>query len=124
MSECVVRMEMPKNCETCRLRVNDSPTNVPNWICAINQWPTFYCKKSQNHANEDKYLHDCPIGCQLPEGHGRLIDADASFLGVIHPSEGWFANYNTTIADRIGKEDMRMVKVIVPADTEERMKTV
>lgn len=76
MSECVVRMELPRSCEMCRLRVNDSPTNVPNWICAINQWPTFYCKKSQNHANEDEYLHDCPIICQLPEGHGRLIDAD------------------------------------------------
>ena len=76
MSECVVRMEMPENCETCPIRVNDSPTSVPNWICAISQWPTFYCKKSQSHANEDKYLHDCPIICSIPKGHGRLVDAD------------------------------------------------
>jgi hypothetical protein len=69
-------MEMPETCETCRFRVNNSPTNVPDWICGINQWPTFYCRKSQNHADEDKYLQDCPIICSLPEGHGRLVDAD------------------------------------------------
>ena len=73
MSECVVRMEMPETCETCSFRVNNSPTNVPDWICGINQWPTFYCRKSQNHADEDKYLQDCPIICSLPEEHGRLV---------------------------------------------------
>ena len=51
------------------------------------------------------------------------MDADANFLGVIHLDGGGFANYNTTIADRIGEEDMRMVKVIVPADTAERSET-
>lgn len=71
--ECVVRMEKPENCEKCLLRVNDSQTNVPNWICAINQWPTFYCKKSQNHADEDKYLQDCPIICSLPKGMGGWV---------------------------------------------------
>ncbi len=52
----------------------------------------------------------------IPEGHGRLVDADANFLGVIHLSCGGFVNYNTTIAERLGEEDMRVVKVIVPAE--------
>ena len=121
MSECVVRMEMPENCETCRFRVNDSPTNVPNWICAINQWPTFYCKKSQNHANEDKYLHDCPIICSLPEGHGRLGDLDAlielmlerkqPLVGVDSSKDRY--RYMQWLADYYAIKD---AKTIVPAE--------
>lgn len=116
MSECVVRMEMPKEgCHTCDARCVSA---LYGYICGIER------KNVMPFIGKKNRPDWCPIICQLPEGHGRLVDADASFLGVIHPSEGWFANYNTTIADRIGKEDMRMVKVIVPADTEERMKTV
>lgn len=120
MSECVVRMEMPKNCETCRLRFNDSPTNVPDWICAINQWPTFYCKKSQNHADEDKYLQDCPIIRKLPEGHGRLIDAST----IIGEVDAWYTddygnpipvNRPISVDDYLGLE----VPTLVPAERSE-----
>ena len=62
MSECVVRMEMPKNCYECEMR--------GAWaFCPIGKWPVVGYKK-QRHE-------DCPIICSLPEGHGRLVDADA-----------------------------------------------
>ena len=107
MSECVVRMEMPKACWYCGLR----------FVCkAANDFMT---TKEAGCSALKVGMEGCLIVCQLPEGHGRLIDADANFLGVIHLSGGGFANYNTTIAERLGEEDMRMVKVIVPAERSE-----
>ena len=106
MSECVVRMEMPQGC----------------WDCPCVNGEYGYCQADK----EERQIEDpnerpswCPIICSLPEGHGRLVDADANFLGVIHLDGGCFANYNTTIAKRLGEEDMRVVKVIVPAERSE-----
>jgi len=114
MSECVVRMGMPKNCETCPLRVNDSTTNVPDWICAINQWPTFYCKKSQNHADEDKYLQDCPIPCQLPEGHRDLINRDA--IAIACPGQIKIEDGEYWIRLSAVQESIKSAPTIVPAE--------
>lgn len=67
MSECVVRMKMPERCYECDMA--DGVTcmatggvygrEVPKmtWIRRRPDW--------------------CPIICSLPEGHGRLINADA-----------------------------------------------
>ena len=61
MSECVVRMEMPKNCYVCEMR--------GAWaFCPIGKWPVVGYKK-QRHE-------DCPIVSVLPEKHGRLVDAE------------------------------------------------
>ena len=108
MSECVVRMEFPLNCLECPMydwnrqklccNAHHDLRPIPNGGVPKPDW--------------------CPIVCQLPEGHGRLVDADANFLGVIHLDGGGFANYNTTIAERLGKEDMWAVKTIVPAEAE------
>ena len=62
MSECVVRIEMPKNCYVCEMRGALA-------FCPIGKWPVVGYKK-QRHE-------DCPIICSIPEGHGRLVDADA-----------------------------------------------
>lgn len=68
MSECVVRMEMPK--DNCELMV-EIPT-VGDW-CPIAAQVCHYC--------ETKKLPDwCPIICSLPEGHGRLIDASSKIM--------------------------------------------
>lgn len=63
MSECVVRMEMPGGCYCCPMFS----------FCGI-------CGNAVYLA--DKKPDWCPIICQLPEGHGRLIDADA-LIGVL-----------------------------------------
>lgn len=110
MSECVVRMEMPKNCDVCPCL--DDYGDYPR--CRISEEQRGY-----NFPIRERRMPNCPIICQLPEGHGRLVDADANFLGVIHMNGGGFANYNTTIAERLGEEDMRTVKVIVPAERSE-----
>ncbi len=66
MSECVVRMDFPKRCYecdmanglTCMATGGTYGRDVPKmtWIRGKPDW--------------------CPIVCQLPEGHGDLIDRD------------------------------------------------
>lgn len=65
MSECVVRMEMPQDgvCDGCDARTVDF---LAGPICAI--------KKKFLGSSRPSW---CPIICSLPEGHGRLVDADA-----------------------------------------------
>ena len=69
MSECVVRMEMPKDCLDCPCvngeygycqadeeeRQIEGPNEIPSW---------------------------CPIICSIPEGHGRLVDADELYMKI------------------------------------------
>ena len=101
MSECIVRFQK-------------------RWVDEIKRIGCAGCPiKFQSCILKEHDKEPCPILCVLPESHGRLVDADANFLGVIHMNGGVFANYNTTIAERIGEEDMRMVKVIVPAERSE-----
>ena len=68
MSECVVRMEMPKCCANCPLL--DDYGDYPR--CSVTQEQRGY-----NFPIFDKRMPLCPIICSLPEGHGRLVDADA-----------------------------------------------
>ena len=63
MSKCVVRMETPKCCLDCP--------------CVNGEYG--YCQADK----EERQIEDpngrpswCPIICSLPEGHGRLVDAD------------------------------------------------
>lgn len=62
MSECVVRMEMPQNgvCDGCGAKFVDS---LAGSVCAIS-------KKFLGSSRPSW----CPIICQLPEEHGRLVD--------------------------------------------------
>ena len=52
----VVRMEMPKNCYNCDLR--------------------YECDAFYAPGKPKPFMKGCRIICQLPEGHGRLVDAD------------------------------------------------
>ena len=62
MSECVVRMKTPSSCYVCPLRI----------ACVL------YKKWLANEADMPCVYDDgCLIICALPEGHGRLVDADA-----------------------------------------------
>lgn len=72
MSECVVRMEMPKCCFACP--------------CLNGEYG--YCQADK----EERQIEDpngrpswCPIICQLPEGHGRLGDLDELAAGCDAP---------------------------------------
>ena len=67
MSECVVRMEMPQSCCECRLRQEDYDTGEE--FCPFTGVECLSIGRQDN----------CPIICSLPEGHGRLVDADAVY---------------------------------------------
>lgn len=84
----VVRMEMPKWC----------------WDCPCVNGEYGYCQADK----EERQIEDpnerpswCPIICQLPEGHGRLVDAD---------------DVNNHI---MGYVDLRDCPTIVPAERRE-----
>ena len=67
MSEVVVRMEMPKSCDLCPCL--DDNGDYPR--CRITNEQRGYTFNIR-----EKRMPDCPIVCALPEGHGRLVDAD------------------------------------------------
>lgn len=85
MSECVVRMEMPRNCHECPVS-HQSFGDTPCW-----------CKLAfeKNEAVSDGLMWRevdpqtrpdwCPIICSLPEGHGRLGDLDELAAGCDSP---------------------------------------
>lgn len=60
----VVRMEMPKN--NCEMAVE---------IKGVGDWCPIAARVCDYYSTK-KMPDWCPIICQLPEGHGRLIDAD------------------------------------------------
>lgn len=69
MIGCVVRMEMPKEgCHTCDARCVSA---LYGYICGITRKNVIPFLGKKNRPDW------CPIICQLPEGHGRLVDADA-----------------------------------------------
>ena len=76
MSECVVRMEMPSNCERCPMCGTASGGNG-----VYKPW----CMCGDIPASSWRRPKDCPIICQLPEGHGRLGDLDELAAGCDAP---------------------------------------
>ena len=62
MSECVVRMKNPDDCLKCGVRHICNPY--------VDYWQQDTRKKPKPGQK------GCLIICQLPEGHGRLIDGD------------------------------------------------
>ena len=72
MSECVVRMEMPKSCP-CELA---GGYDIPLPCFAGHGIPK-RCKEFDECVEKGTKPDWCPFVCALPEGHGRLVDADA-----------------------------------------------
>jgi hypothetical protein len=71
MSEVVVRMEMPKSCP-CELAGGyDIP--LP---CFAGRGIPKRCKEFDECVENGTNPDWCPFICQLPEGHGRLVDGD------------------------------------------------
>lgn len=79
----VVRMEMPKN--NCEMAVE---------IKGAGDWCPISARVCDYYSTK-KMPDWCPILCQLPEGHGRLIDADALLRDVeqYHVSDGKFQHW-------------------------------
>ena len=109
MSECVVRMEMPEKCAEC-----------PAWsICGTLHKYMLGIDCDSDWTYDDLLVitvetgfvkpDNCPIICQLPEGYGRLVDADALLRDIekYHVSEGKFQHW------------LELQPTIVPAERSE-----
>ena len=97
----VVRMEMPKDC----------------WDCPFVNGEFGYCQVDKEERQiEDTYGRPswCPIICSLPEGHGRLVDADA----ILKKSNGKYGDFEITAVAM----EFYGSPIIVPAEAE-RSKT-
>lgn len=70
----VVRMEMPRVCITENGFYGYCPMDRV-WCIQRNAPPDITMREAYE-AMTDKIPLWCPIICSLPEGHGRLIDAD------------------------------------------------
>lgn len=86
MSEVIVRMEMPKTCGDCPISCFRTKP------CALNAEGTAY--DMLNAGKKGKRPDWCPIICQLPEGHGRLIDA-STIIGEV--DAGYTDDYGNPI---------------------------
>lgn len=134
----VVRMEMPQDCWFC-------PNGHPDWIYNDDGAEQMACFCNIcNTEEDDKWISEieterpswCPIICQLPEGHGRLVDADEIMQAIDEDieldSRGLDDMYITgRVRERLRmdrgykkgfKEYMRGMPTIVPAE-EERSET-
>lgn len=99
MSECVVRMErVPKNCDDgC-------------WGSLSGECP--WCDSIDGNKMVGNRPPNCPIIAVLPEGHGRLIDADALKEKAVHYSE---TEYHFD-HDAVEMDDIDDAPTIVPAE--------
>lgn len=98
MSECVVRMnikEMPAACGPCELSCT--------FIC--KEW----AKIDRKEIGRTK-SPDCPIIAILPEGHGRLIDAEKLKAKKYHS--------DITHENAVAVAEIDWAETIVPADAE------
>lgn len=104
MSECVVKMEMPKSCP-CELA---GGYDIPLPCFAGHGIPK-RCKEFDECVEKGTKPDWCPFVCSLPEGHGRLVDADALLRDIekYHVSEGKFQHW------------LELQPTIVPAERSE-----
>lgn len=76
MSECVVRMEMPDKCVNCLAWcICDTLHKYMLGIDCDSDWTYDDLLVITDETGFIK-PDDCPIICQLPDGHGRLVDGD------------------------------------------------
>lgn len=104
----VVRMEMPKDCPMCPMAHWNKLDELTG--CEVAPGKLFEFSRSKEYRESNTRPDWCPIICQLPEGHGRLVDADALLRDIekYHVSEGKFQHW------------LELQPTIVPADTAER----
>lgn len=110
MSEVIVRMEMPSECEYCPM-CRYYRENGRVWCNAANRIlkPVWDCP-DWTHLNVARPSW-CPISGVLPEQHGRLIDA-STVLFAAEDSEGVVPPMPVTVEDYLESFDL---PTIVPA---------
>lgn len=97
----VVRMDMPENCCECQLRQEDFDTGEE------------FCPFTGVECLSIGRQNNCPILCQLPEGHGRIIDAD-EFLKRAIGTQCFRGDYSLMLEELVAEST-----TIVPAERSE-----
>ena len=111
MSECVVRMTLPKACVW-----RDDKGNIK--MCPLYWEDEARCQgKDGKEAPwyDGKRPDWCPIICQLKEGHGRLVDADA-----LHKIAWPVKDHTGKIEECVQMRDLYKAPTIVPAERSEK----
>jgi hypothetical protein len=101
-------MKMPKRCGTCNCRRIEFDIDHVGVFCSL--------KDNEYVEDPDSRPSWCPIICQLPEGHGRLVDAD-KFIAHLFAKwqDGYISNSEwCDIRQRVNEET-----TIVPAERSE-----
>ena len=104
MSECVVRMEMPRNCINCDLR--------------------YECNAFYAPGKPKPFMKGCRIVCQLPEGHGRLVDINGVSLAMVkrgQRSNRYKLGEKWELNGLEIKEALQTVSTIVPTEAERKV---
>jgi hypothetical protein len=113
MSEVIVRMEMPESCDMCPCL--DDYGDYPR--CRISGEQRGY-----NFSIREKRMPNCPIICQLPEGHGRLVDTDNVGLAMVRKGQRSSRYKLGEMWELNGleiQEALQTVSTIVPAERSE-----
>ena len=98
----VVRMEMPQNCYNCDLR--------------------YECNAFYAPGKPKPFMKGCRIVCQLPEGHGRLVDTDSVELAMVEKGQRSSRYRLGEMWELNGleiREALQIVSTIVPAERNE-----
>ena len=105
MSVIIHGLDMPKSCDECRL-FNEC------WCMAlgIENW-----RKSYNKPPEGERLPDCSL-VPLPEGHGRLIDADRLFEVMGQDADRWIVDEVSMIETDDVLDAIQNAPTVVPAE--------
>ena len=98
-------MEMPTNCDSCRIMVFEDTNCVPELFCGC---PIVFKAHPQGKNHRPDY---CPL-VEIPD-HGRLIDADA--LPINNPIHSMMIFGGEIV---IAKSAIDNAPTIIPADKE------
>lgn len=87
-------MEMPKDCPMCPFANYDMFNTFSG--CDITSGKRWAVKNDKDYAESSTRPDWCPL-IEVPEPHGRLIDADAVFNNL--ERTGWYDNADRDIAE-------------------------
>ena len=76
----IIKGDLPKGCGFC-------------WECLGGGSDAYYCNRAKRQISEvvppyDKRMEWCPILGEIPDEHGRLVDADA----LIERTKNWYCS--------------------------------
>lgn len=110
MSECVVKMRIPSKDKACGMVIDLCGV----WFCPVK-------KRICLQPDNGEIPSWCPIICSLPEGHGRLVDADA--LLEQHKPSVFTKVTDFTEGQRSVVANIKNALTIVPAERKDNGKT-